>query len=174
MNVAIAWAGNPTHEQSHHRDVPLANFLPLSEVPGVRLHSVQVGEGASQFADLACYGLIEDRSPEITNFADTAKILAEMDLVISVDTAVAHLAGAMGVPVWMLVNRRGMDFRWPVEGETTAWYQSMRLFRRELGEDWAAVIWRVGEALRRLSMEHCPSCGSLLVAGKCIRCEEDR
>jgi hypothetical protein len=148
--VAICWGGSSVHEQSRHRDCPLAEFLPLSEVPGVRLHSVQMGEGQAQFAEQACYGLIEDRSSEITNFADTAAVLAGMDLVISVDTAVAHLAGAMGVPCWMLVNRRGQDFRWGMEGERTGWFPSMRLFRRSLDEDWAAVMGRVASELREL------------------------
>jgi hypothetical protein len=147
-NVAICWAGSLIHEQSRHRDCPLSEFLPLSEVPGVRLHSVQMGEGQSQYAEQACYGLVEDRSSEITNFADTARVLAGMDLVISVDTAVAHLAGAMGLPCWMLVNRRGQDFRWGMEGERTGWYPSMRLFRRDLDEDWAAVMGRVASELR--------------------------
>ncbi len=150
IKVAICWAGSSIHEQSRHRDVPLVEFLPLSEVPGVRLYSVQIGEGQSQFAEQACYGLIEDRSSEITNFADTAAVLAGMDLVISVDTAVAHLAGAMGVPCWLLVNRRGQDFRWGMEGERTGWYPHHRLFRRSLDEEWAAVMGRVASELRGL------------------------
>ncbi len=73
-----------------------------------------------------------------------------MDLLITVDTAVAHLAGAMGMPVWMLVNQRGTDFRWSRRGDRTGWYSSLKLFRRELGEEWGAVVRRVDAALREL------------------------
>ncbi len=150
VDVALAWSGDPTHEQTANRDCPLAEFLRLSEIPGVRLHSVQVGGGQNQFGELGCYGLIEDREPEITNFEDTAKVLGEMDLVVCVDTAVGHLAGAMGVPCWLLVNRRGQDFRWGMEGETTGWYPGHRLFRRGLDEGWGSVLERVAVELRGL------------------------
>ena len=149
--VAIAWSGDPTHEQAEHRDCPLAEFLRLSEIPGVRLHSVQVGAGQNQFAELGCYGLIEDREPEITNFEDTARVLGGMDLVVCVDTAVGHLAGAMGVPCWLLVSRRGQDFRLGMEGEKTGWYPGHRLFRRGADEGWGAVLERVAAELRGLA-----------------------
>jgi hypothetical protein len=148
--VAICWAGDPKHEQTVNRDCPLGEFLRLAEVPGVRLHSVQVGPGAARFGELGCWGLVEDRAPEITNFADTARILVEMDLVVTVDTSVGHLAGAMGVPCWVLVNRRGQDFRWGMEGETTGWYSGHRLFRRDIGESWGGVMGRVEAELRGL------------------------
>lgn len=149
--VGIVWAGSPTHEQAHHRDCPLAYWLRLSEIPGVELHSLQVGEAAGQIAELAAYGLIHDRAPEMSNMLDTARVICGLDLVISVDTSVAHLAGALGQPVWMLVNQRGRDFRWGHEGETTGWYDSMRLFRRALDEDWGAVMGRVATGLARVS-----------------------
>lgn len=147
--VGIVWRGSPTHEQAPHRDCPLLYWLPLTEVPGVELHSLQIGEGAAQeIGDAGAYGLLIDRSGEMSNFLDTAKIIEGLDLVIAVDTAVAHLAGALGKPVWMLVNTRGRDFRWGYEGETTGWYASMKIFRRSLDEDWAAVMRLVGGALR--------------------------
>jgi hypothetical protein len=148
--VAICWSGDPKHENAAHRDCPLGEFLRLAEVPGVRLHSVQVGPGAARFGELGCWGLVEDRGPEITNFADTARILGEMDLVVTVDTSVGHLAGAMGIPTWLLVNRRGQDFRLGMEGETTEWYPGHRLFRRDVGEGWDAVMGRAVDALREL------------------------
>jgi len=148
--VGIAWAGSPTHEQSHHRDCPLAYWLRLAEVPGVELHSLQVGEAAGQLTQLAAHGVVLDRGPELTNFLDTAKVIAGLDLVICVDTAVGHLAGAMGVPCWVLINQRGRDFRWGYEGEATGWYPSHRLVRRSLDEDWAVVMARVEGDLRRL------------------------
>lgn len=148
-NVGIAWAGSLEHKQAHHRDAPLAYWLRLAEIPGIELHSLQVGPAQNQMSEVAAFGLINDRSPEITNFLDTAKIVAEMDLVVCVDTAVAHLAGAMGVPCWMLVNTQGSDFRWG-RGDTTPWYPSLKLFWRSLDEGWQDVMVRVDEELRRL------------------------
>ncbi len=147
-NIGIVWAGSPDHEQAHHRDCPLVYFLPLSEIPNVRLHALQVGAAQAQLGHMAAYGLIEDRSPEITNMLDTAKVIEGLDLVITVDTAVAHLAGAMGVSTWLLLNTMGQDFRWGRSGNETPWYPSMRLFRRALGEQWTDVMRRIGEALR--------------------------
>ncbi len=150
FRVGIVWAGGPTHESGHLRDMRLADLLWLIEVPGVELHSLQVGAASAQFAELACHGLIRDRAPELTNFADTAKVLAGLDLLITVDTAIAHLAGAMGMPCWMMMNQRGSDFRWGRKGEATGWYPSIRIFRRELGEEWSSVVRRVETGLREL------------------------
>ena len=141
LHVGICWQGNPEHEQAHHRDCPLAYWLRWTENVGVRLHSLQY-KGTDQLGQLGCHGLIEDRAPEITNFSDAAGVIEGLDLVITVDTAAAHLAGAMGVPVWLLLNQRGQDFRWG-RGEATGWYPSMRLVRRGLDEDWGAVMARV-------------------------------
>lgn len=148
FDVGIVWAGNADHENAHNRDAHLAYFLRLGEVPGVRLHSLQMGDRSGDLNDLGAGGYVLDRAPEITNFSDTARVLMGLDLVVTVDTSVAHLAGALGVPVWMLVNRRGMDFRWSEGGEKTGWYSSMRIFRRSLTEDWASVLARVDLALR--------------------------
>lgn len=149
-SVGLVWAGGPAHESGHLRDMKLEDLLRLSEVPEVELHSLQVGMGQQQLGDFGCHGLIRDRWPELTNFLDTARVLAGLDLLITVDTAVAHLAGAMGMPVWMLVNQRGTDFRWSRRGDRTGWYSSLKLFRRELGEEWGAVVRRVDAALREL------------------------
>lgn len=148
-DIGIVWAGSDAHEQAHLRDAALPFFLPLSEIPGVWLHGLQVGPRSADLVELGCAGLIEDRAPEITNMADTARILGELDLVITVDTAVAHLAGAMGVPCWMLVNQRGVDFRWGRDGRMTRWYDSLRLWRRDIHEDWPALMRRVEAELRR-------------------------
>lgn len=144
--IGICWRGNPAHEQAHHRDIPLPYWLPLTENAGVELQSLQVG-GTSELSEMGAMPLIWDRAPEITNFADTAKVLGELDLLLTVDTAVAHLAGALGVPTWLLINQRGQDFRWG-RGEWTPWYPSLRLVRRGLHEDWAAVMRRVDAELR--------------------------
>lgn len=145
--VGVAWMGNPAHDQAHHRDCGLAYWLPLLERSDVVLHALQVGAGAEQQQELMTYGLMRDRGPELTNMADTAAVVAGLDLVISVDTSVAHLAGAMGKPCWLLANWRGTDFRWRRGEETTGWYPGHRIFWRGLGEDWGVVMGRVAEAL---------------------------
>lgn len=151
MNVGIVWSGNRVHEQAHHRDIPLVHFLRLAEIPGVRLHSLQVGEQVEELREIGAYGLVRDRSPEITNFADTARIVAEMDLIVTVDTAVVHLAGAMGKRTWLLLNMRGMDWRWGSCGNAVSlWYPSVKCFLRRLDEDWAAVMSLVDTALRTM------------------------
>jgi hypothetical protein len=140
--VGICWGGNPAHEQSHNRDCPLPYWIRLAENPHIELHSLQVG-GSQQLAELGLLDLVRDRAPDITNFADTAAIVGDLDLVITVDTAVAHLAGTLGVPTWLLVNQRGADFRWGRETRTP-WYPSVRIFRRRLDQDWSDLMERVG------------------------------
>ena len=90
---------------------------------------------------------VVDRTAELEDFADTAALMAHLDLVISVDTAVAHLAGALGRPVWLL-NRFDSDWRWLLERDDSPWYPSMRIFRQTRPGDWSDVVVRVGSALR--------------------------
>jgi hypothetical protein len=149
FNIGICWQGSPEHENAHHRDCPLAYWLRLTEHPGVRVHSLQY-RGTEMLAQLGAVGLIEDRAPEITNFLDAARVIEGLELVVTVDTATAHLAGAMGIPTWLLLNQRGQDFRWG-RGETTGWYPSMRIWRRGLDEDWGALMARVDAALVELA-----------------------
>ena len=152
VNVGICWAGNVSHEQSHHRDIPLPYMLRLAEVGGVKLHSLQLGTGQEQFGQVAAYGLIEDRAPEILSFLDTAKIMVtDLDLVISVDTSVAHLAGALGVPNWLLLNQRGRDFRYGSRGNRSRWYASQTVYRRQIDEDWGALIGRAALDLKAVA-----------------------
>lgn len=146
--IGLAWAGDPTHDNDQHRSMALADLLPLVEVPGVEFVSLQVGRrGTAEMDAVGAHGLIEDKSPELFDVRDTARVIEELDLVISVDTAVAHLAGAMGCPTWVLINQRGCDWRWRHEREDTIWYPGVRLFRRALDEQWANVVMRVRDAL---------------------------
>lgn len=148
MKVGICWGGNQAHSNGHHRDISLPYWMPLAEVPGVRLHSLQVGSQQSQIAELAAFGIIEDRSPEILSFLDTARIIQGLDLVISVDTSVAHLAGALGAPTWLLLNQMGRDYRHGSSGEVSRWYASQTIYRRTLEElSWEPLMRRVKEKL---------------------------
>jgi thioredoxin-like negative regulator of GroEL len=149
FRVGVVWAGSPVHENAQHRDMPLTALLPLAEIPGVEVVSLQVGAGLSQMDAEGAHALVRDMSGKIADLADTAQLIAGLDLVISVDTAVAHLAGAMGRPMWMVVNQRARDWRWGRWTTETPWYPTMRIFARMLDEhNWDAVVSRVGEALR--------------------------
>ncbi len=141
FKVGIAWAGDPSHHEDAKRSLPAALLEPLLPMAEVRLFSLQVGPGGASddvFPSLA----VVDLSPELSDFAETAAAISNLDLVISVDTAVAHLAGALAKPVWTLLPRVP-DWRWQVRGETTPWYPTMRLYRQPRSGDWHSVIQRV-------------------------------
>jgi ADP-heptose:LPS heptosyltransferase len=115
----------------------------------VEFHSLQIGSGAEQCAGVSRSIAIIDNSSQIKDFADTAALMMDLDLIISVDTAVAHLAGALGRPVWTLLPFVP-DWRWGLSLETTPWYPTMRLFRQPKLGDWESVVHRVAENLQKL------------------------
>jgi ADP-heptose:LPS heptosyltransferase len=125
--------------------MPASCLQPLVEAGETTFFSLQVGSAAKDLGELAG-GAVHDLAPEIDDFTTTAAIIANLDLVISVDTAVAHLAGALGRPVWLLVPFVG-EWRWLLDREDTPWYPTMRLFRQKAPGDWAGVVERVVEAL---------------------------
>ncbi|MFM7087668.1 MAG: tetratricopeptide repeat protein [Cyanobium sp.] len=145
--VAIHWQGNPDHEQttSMGRSLPLEAFAPLAQIEGLSLLSLQKGHGSEQlercsFRDrfVACQELVN----ATWDFVDTAAIVAHCDLVITSDTALAHLAAGMGQPTWLLL-KHPPEWRWGLQGERSFWYPSMRLFRQRSRGDWAGVMERV-------------------------------
>jgi tetratricopeptide (TPR) repeat protein len=144
--IGIVWASNPANSTSSKRSCPLSHFLQLAEIPGVRLYSLQKDCSESDRASLAQTSVTDLRA-QLHDFADTAAAIAQLDLVISVDTAVAHLAGAIGKPVWTLLPAVA-DWRWLLDREDTPWYPTMRLFRQPQPGDWEAVFARVTAALR--------------------------
>jgi Tfp pilus assembly protein PilF len=146
FKVAIAWHGNPSNTD-RRKVVPLTQFASLAEVEGVRLVSLQKGHGVEQLSALADRLRIVDLAPAIDDFRDTAAVLANVDLVITVDTALAHLAGAMGVPVWVAL-RWAADWRWLRQREDSPWYPTMRLFRQPEPGNWEAVFQRMAAELR--------------------------
>jgi tetratricopeptide (TPR) repeat protein len=151
LRVGLVWAGNPRHANDRNRSMPADRFLPLVESGLASFFSLQMGAAANEAAHLAGTP-IRDLTPEIADFADTAAVLRNLDLVISVDTAVAHLAGALARPVWMLVPFVP-EWRWLLEREDTPWYPTMRLFRQRATGDWAGVIGRIIRALGKLRDE---------------------
>ena len=162
LKVGLVWAGKSRTDQPHavaidkRRSMQLSAMAPLLDVPGCSFVSLQLGRPASQMHTLPeCVVLpegvvIHDVSDLLTDWADTASLIAGLDLVIAVDTAVAHLAGALGKPVWML-NRFDTCWRWMLTRDDTPWYPSMRLFRQTSRGDWAEVMQRVRLALEDLA-----------------------
>ena len=143
LRAGIAWAGNPAHPNDRRRSIPLAAFAPLAQTPHVEWYALQVGPHAS---DPAPPGLDLTRFDDaITGMSDTAAIVAQLDLVITIDSSVAHLAGAMGAPVWLLLPWRP-DWRWSPAAGDTPWYPTMRLFHAGEGS-WPALLPEVAAAL---------------------------
>ncbi|HEX8954735.1 MAG TPA: glycosyltransferase family 9 protein, partial [Burkholderiaceae bacterium] len=146
VRVGLAWAGNKTMRKDYLRSLPLQAMAPLLETVGIHFISLQSGGSA----EIAASGLsITDWMQEAPDYADTAALIANLDLVISVDTAVAHLAGALGVPVWLL-NRFESEWRWLAEGDHSPWYPHTRIFRQPALHDWHTVIAQVKQELRLL------------------------
>jgi len=142
FRVGIAWAGNATHKDDGRRSMAFEKLAPLLRVEGATFYSLQLGVSGN-------IAPIVDLTSHLADFADTAALVAELDLVISVDTAVVHLAGALGRPVWTLVAALP-DWRWGLEREDTPWYPTMRLFRQRTPGDWDEVIARVAAELAAL------------------------
>jgi ADP-heptose:LPS heptosyltransferase len=148
LKVGIAWAGNRTLRDDARRSTRLAQFLPLFAQDGVRLVSLQKGAAADEWRELANEGA--DWIDACSDFLDTAALISALDLVISVDTAAAHLAGALGRPVWLL-NRFGSEWRWGCEPTGAPWYPSMRIFNQQGQGDWSEVIDRIDSELGTLA-----------------------
>lgn len=142
--VGVAWAGNPRHPNDANRSIPLARLAPLFDLAGVFFASLQKGEAAAQIA--AAGSRVYDFGPLLTDLEQTAAAILQLDLVISVDTMVAHLAGALGRPVWLLAPF-APDWRWMLERSDSPWYPTMRLFRQHRRGGWDSVIDEVRQAL---------------------------
>ncbi|NJL01958.1 MAG: TIGR03032 family protein [Spirulinaceae cyanobacterium SM2_1_0] len=144
--IGIVWAGSPTQANDHNRSCRLADFAPVLVVPGCEFFSLQKGDRAADLTDFASPTPIHDLAPDLHDYADTAAAIAQLDLVISVDTSVAHLAGALGKPVWTLLCHNA-DWRWLTDRADSPWYPTMRLFRQPQAGDWATVFTEVAAAL---------------------------
>lgn len=145
LRVGLVWAGNPRHANDRNRSLPVAKLAPLLAVPGVRFVSLQTGD-----ARAAVPTGVTDLIEGVRDFADTAAILAQLDLLVTVDTAAAHLAGALGRPCWLLLPF-APDWRWLLDRSDSPWYASLRLFRQNRPGDWDTVAVTVAAALRALA-----------------------
>ena len=153
MRVGLVWAGSPTHRDDANRSVPLALLAPVLAVPGISFYSLQMPIPQRDAATLKTFPNLTELGG-FDDYSATASMVAQMDLVISVDTSGAHLAGALGKPVWTLVQF-APDWRWFVQfGERTPWYPTMRLFRQSRRGDWSPVVAQVAAELTRLTASH--------------------
>ncbi|NDV25553.1 tetratricopeptide repeat protein [Desulfovibrio sp. JC010] len=148
FKIGIVWAGKPTHKNDHNRSVSIENFLPFAGIPGVTLYSLQKGPETAQREKYGCGLLVRDLGSGCEDFADTAKIMGQLDLIITVDTSVAHLAGALNVPVWVAIPYNP-DWRWMRKRKDSPWYPSMTLFRQKKAGDWDLVFSSMLGALKK-------------------------
>jgi tetratricopeptide (TPR) repeat protein len=148
LKVGLAWAGNPQNWDDRKRSISLNMLAPLARAAGVTFFSLQVGGAAAEAAAPPPGMKLIDHTARIRDFSDTAALMSHLDLVITIDTSVAHLAGAMGVPTWVVLACAA-DFRYHLVRSDNPWYPSMRLFRQERDGDWTGAIERVAEALFR-------------------------
>ncbi|HZI84575.1 MAG TPA: DUF5672 family protein [Casimicrobiaceae bacterium] len=151
LRVGLCWAGSPANSNDRNRSLPLATLAPLLDVPGIAWFSLQAGEAAGQLATTAGAGRIVPL-PEGPALIDTTALIAELDLTVTVDTAIAHLAGALAKPAWVLLPY-APDWRWQLGRDDSPWYPGLRLFRQPRARDWRSVIERVrGELQARVRM----------------------
>ena len=162
LRVGVAWAGNPKYRADARRSMALPTLGDMFRCEGITWFSLQKGEPAEQLKDLPKGAAVIDGSNADKNLAETAALISLLDLVITTDTCIAHLAGAMGKSVWILLPHLA-DWRWMERTETTPWYPTARLFRQQQAGDWAEVLERVMAELGSFRAE------TLSLAGPAIR-----
>ena len=146
LRVGITWQGNPAFRGDRFRSIPLGRFAPLAQIRGVRWISLQKGVGSQQLAEVRERFPVVDLGSRLQDFTDTAAVMKNLDLVITSDTAAAHLAGALGVPVWVALSFAA-DWRWLLDRSDSPWYPTMRLFRQRERGNWQAVFEAIEKAL---------------------------
>jgi hypothetical protein len=145
--IGIAWAGNPNYRADQERSTHLETFVPLLQIPGIRWISLQKGEAATQIPGIPPQITPYDGCSQDPDLASTAALIANLDLVITTDTVIAHLAGALGKPLWLLLPWQS-DWRWMQDRLTTPWYPTARLFRQSSPHNWPDLIDRTAAELR--------------------------
>jgi hypothetical protein len=153
LKVGIIWKGNPNHQNDARRSLPSLGVLaPLLELPGIRFFNLQKDTSTSESASFAAqYGLVT-LAPEIIDVLDTAAIMTQLDLVISIDSMPAHLAGALGAPCSVMLPASA-EWRWMTNSDDTPWYPRTQLFRQRTPGNWASVITRMRDGLCHLARE---------------------
>jgi tetratricopeptide (TPR) repeat protein len=153
LRVGLVWAGGAIHLNDKLRSIPLQNLLPLLQTADCDFFSLQVGPRTADLAALPAGISVTDVGSRVRDLADTAAVMRQLDLIISVDTATLHLAGALARPAWALLPY-APDWRWLLQREDSPWYPTLRLFRQAALGDWAGVITRVREELNRVGRLH--------------------
>ena len=154
LRVGLAWAGRPIHPNDANRSIPLSTLAPLAALPGIAFVALQKGEAAAEARHWPGPAPLLALDAELPGFEDTAALLPALDLVLSVDTAVIHLAGAMGIPCWAMLPY-APDWRWMAAREDSPWYPTLRLLRPAAPRGWQGLV---AEAARRLAALAC--CGA--------------
>jgi cytochrome c-type biogenesis protein CcmH/NrfG len=147
LKVGVVWAGSPAHRNDANRSLPLEFLKPLLTLPNIHWHSLQAGNASQQIAHPGFACKLIDLGNKFDDFDHTAEAIGELDLVLSVDTAVAHLAGAMGKKVWLLLPFEA-EWRWMIAREDSPWYPTMRLFRQSSPGNWKELLERVARGLK--------------------------
>jgi tetratricopeptide (TPR) repeat protein len=160
MNVGIIWSGSPHFPQNYRRSTRLEKFAPLAEIPGINFISLQKGPAAEQAKRPPAGMRLVDWSEELNDFADTAALMSELDLIITTDTGAAHLAGLIGRPTWILLMF-APDFRWLRKRGDSPWYPSVRLFRQPVGGDWDTPMRRIAGEIQTAQQVGCQTFRSL-------------
>jgi hypothetical protein len=153
FRIGVVWQGNPNPEADIARSIPLREFAPLAATASVRLISLQKGDGVEQLGRLPPRMIVESLGEDFDAgsdaFVDAAAAIADLDLVVTCDTSIAHLAGALGRPVWVAL-KKDAEWRWLRDREDSPWYPTMRLFRQTSIGDWPGVLSRMAEACAKL------------------------
>jgi RimJ/RimL family protein N-acetyltransferase/Flp pilus assembly protein TadD len=155
LKVGLAWAGNPDHHRDSSRSMRLDDLATILDIPGVTFYSLQQPVPARDESYLRSVSELIHSNLKFDDFLETAAVIAQLDLVITVDTAVAHLAGALGKPVWLLIQH-SPDWRWFLERADTPWYPTMQLYRQAKRGRWETPVMRVADALRRMVISRAP------------------
>lgn len=145
--IGLVWAGNSNHMRDPWRSIPAEKFAPLLAIPDVQFFSLQVAAPDSNRMPTETFNRLTDLEPHIEDFADTAALIDQLDLVVTIDSSVAHIAGALGVPCWILLSYV-TDWRWLRDRADSPWYPSVRLVRQTVPGDWDGVIRRVESGIR--------------------------
>ena len=152
LRVGLVWAGNPSHKNDANRSVDFAALAPLWSLEGVHFYSFQVGARSADLGTLTPEqrAKVTDMAPLLQNFGDTAAALVHVDLLVCVDTSICHVAGALGIPVWLLIPWMP-DWRWLLHREDSPWYPSLRILRQPTYRDWDSVLHTLGKDLKELA-----------------------
>ncbi|HEY2179111.1 MAG TPA: tetratricopeptide repeat-containing glycosyltransferase family protein [Caulobacteraceae bacterium] len=145
--VGLVWAGRPTHMNDRNRTIHLSRLAPVTDLDHINFISLQKGPATEQIGGYFGRAPLINLGPELSDFGDSAAVIAELDLLLCVDTSVGHVAGATGAPAWIMLPY-APDWRWLRERSDTPWYPSLRLFRPPAPKDWDSVIATVAEELR--------------------------